>query len=132
MRKFSIYGIFACIFALIFSCAEQKVATTPAKKGGVSPIVLPVPERAPGQTDVINLVTPKLETVRVGFVGLGMRGPGAVERFTQIPGTEIVALCDIEKNRVEKGQEILDKAGKKKSCRILWLYRGLQKNVRKR
>ncbi|MCK0206374.1 Gfo/Idh/MocA family protein [Ornithobacterium rhinotracheale] len=116
MRKFSIYGIFACIFALIFSCAEQKVATTPAKKGGVSPIVLPVPERAPGQTDVINLVTTKLETVRVGFVGLGMRGPGAVERFTQIPGTEIVALCDIEKNRVEKGQEILDKAGKKRAA----------------
>uniref|UniRef100_UPI0039A402AA Gfo/Idh/MocA family protein n=1 Tax=Ornithobacterium rhinotracheale TaxID=28251 RepID=UPI0039A402AA len=115
MKKISIYGIFACIFALIFSCVEQRVATTPAKKGGISPIVLPVPERAPGQTDVINLVTPKLETVRVGFVGLGMRGPGAVERFTQIPGTEIVALCDIEKNRVEKGQEILDKAGKKRA-----------------
>ncbi|MRJ08105.1 gfo/Idh/MocA family oxidoreductase [Ornithobacterium rhinotracheale] len=116
MKNFSIIGIFACIFALIFSCAEQKVATAPVKKGGVSPIVLPVPKRAPGQTDVINLVTPKLETVRVGFVGLGMRGPGAVERFTHIPGTEIIALCDIEKDRVAKGQKILEKAGKKKAA----------------
>ena len=37
-----------------------------------------------------------MEVVRVGFVGLGMRGPGAVERFTYIPGTQIVALCDYE------------------------------------
>ena len=36
--------------------------------------------------------SPKLEAVRVGFVGLGMRGPGAVERFTYIPGTQVVAL----------------------------------------
>lgn len=27
-----------------------------------------------------------------------MRGPGAVERFTHIAGTKIVALCDYEKN----------------------------------
>ena len=43
-----------------------------------------------------------MEVVRVGFVGLGMRGPGAVERFTYIPGTQIVALCDYEASRAEK------------------------------
>lgn len=115
MKKISIYGIFTCLFALILNCAEQKVPTTATKKG-VSPIVLSVPKRAPGQTDVINLVAPKLKTVRVGFVGLGMRGPHAVERFTQIPGTEIIALCDIEKDRVAKAQKILEKAGKKNAA----------------
>jgi len=60
---------------------------------------------------VLGLVTPKLDTVRVGFIGLGMRGPGAVERFTHIPGTKIVALCDLHPDRVEQAQTILDKAG---------------------
>lgn len=53
---------------------------------------------------MIGLTAPKLEAVRVGFVGLGMRGPGAVERFTYIPGTQIVALCDYEASRAEKCQ----------------------------
>lgn len=70
----------------------------------------------PNQQDVIQLVTPKLETVRVGFIGLGMRGPGAVERWTHIPGTQIVALCDLLPERVESAQKILEKAGLPKAA----------------
>jgi predicted homoserine dehydrogenase-like protein len=40
---------------------------------------------------------PKIPIVRVGFVGLGNRGPGAVERMTYIEGVEIVAICDKRK-----------------------------------
>lgn len=76
-------------------------------------IVVEDPVRAEGQQDVLGLALPKMKTVRVGFVGLGMRGPGAVTRFTHIPGVEIVALCDYEKDRAEKSQEILRKAGLK-------------------
>lgn len=72
--------------------------------------VTDVPTRPEGQKDVINLVTPKLKVVRVAFVGLGMRGPGAVERWTHIPGIQIMALCDHEKERAEKCQNILRKA----------------------
>ena len=70
-----------------------------------------VNERPAGQQPVIGLTTPKLDTVRVGFIGLGMRGPGAVRRFTHIPGAKIVALCDLHADRVEKTQAILDNAG---------------------
>ena len=63
-------------------------------------IIVKTPERPAGQQSVIGLTAPKMEVVRVGFVGLGMRGPGAVERFTHIPGTQIVALCDYEQSRV--------------------------------
>jgi predicted dehydrogenase len=52
---------------------------------------------------------PKLEKVRIGFVGLGNRGPGAVERMSNIEGVEIVALCDVLGDRVEKCQAILEK-----------------------
>ena len=42
----------------------------------------------------------------------GMRGPGAVNRFTHIPGAEITALCDLHANRVEGTQNLLRKAGR--------------------
>ncbi len=71
-----------------------------------------VPVRPAGQKDALLLTAPKLDVVRVGFVGLGMRGPGAVERWCQIPGTEIVALCDVRVERVEASQKILERHGR--------------------
>ena len=70
-----------------------------------------VPERPAGQEDMVAFAAPKLDTVRVGFIGLGMRGPGAVERFTHIPGTKIVALCDLRPECVAGAQRILANAG---------------------
>lgn len=70
-----------------------------------------VPVRPAGQTDMVAYAAPAIDTVRVGFIGLGMRGPGAVERFTHIPGTKIVALCDVVPANVDKCQKILEKAG---------------------
>ena len=81
------------------------------KKGTIQPLVVATMERPSGQEDVIQLTAPKIDTVRVGFIGLGMRGPGAVARFTHIPGTQIKALCDIRRECVEKAQDILKEAG---------------------
>ncbi|MFM9587567.1 hypothetical protein ACKI11_48695, partial [Streptomyces caniscabiei] len=69
-----------------------------------------MPERPAGQTDMVGYAAKPIEKVRVGFIGLGMRGPDAVKRFTYIPGTEIVALCDVEPERVDSAQAILTKA----------------------
>ena len=74
-------------------------------------IVVETPARPAGQQNVLGLTVPKMDVVRVAFVGLGMRGPGAVSRFTYIPGTQIVALCDYEAERAEKCQQYLRKAG---------------------
>ncbi|NLE34070.1 MAG: Gfo/Idh/MocA family oxidoreductase [Bacteroidales bacterium] len=52
-----------------------------------------------------------LEKVRIGFIGLGMRGPGAVERMAHIEGVEIVALCDKYHDRVDKVQVVLSRFG---------------------
>ena len=75
-----------------------------------------VPLRPAGQRDVLELTVPKMDVVRVGFVGLGMRGPGAVERFCNIDGTEIKALCDVEPDRVEGAQAILQKYNHKRAA----------------
>ena len=71
-----------------------------------------VPERPAGQRDALQLTAPPMKTVRVGFIGLGMRGPGAVERFSQIEGTDIKGLCDVEADRVEDCQKLLEKLGR--------------------
>lgn len=41
-----------------------------------------------------GFVTKPMERVRVGFVGIGARGIGAVHRCAMIPGVDIVAVCD--------------------------------------
>ena len=76
------------------------------------PIQTEVPVRPAGQRDVIGLTVPPMKVVRVGFIGLGMRGPGAVERFSQIEGTDVKGLCDVEADRVEACQKLLEKHGR--------------------
>ena len=97
-----------CAFAgaLLFSgCQSEGYKTI----DGV--IVFDTPAREPGQKSVLGLKTPPMETVRVGFIGLGMRGPGAVERFTHLHGVDIKALCDLYPERVDSAQAILARRG---------------------
>ncbi|MDE6336088.1 MAG: Gfo/Idh/MocA family oxidoreductase, partial [Muribaculaceae bacterium] len=96
------------VFGMLTSCSE--------KKSQSALIETEIPERPAGQTDMIGFAAEPLDTVRVGFIGLGMRGPDAVERFTYIPGTKVVALCDIDSARVESTQKLLDKAGKPRAA----------------
>ena len=103
MKKFA-FLLFSAATVLFCGCS------TSPKEGysivdGV--IVFDVPARAEGQHSVLRLTVDPIPVVRVGFIGLGMRGPGAVERFANIDGVEIVALCDLYPERVDKSQEIL-------------------------
>ena len=66
---------------------------------------------APGGRNMSGYAAPKLDKVRVGFIGLGMRGPGAVQRMSHIEGVEIKALCDKYPDRATKANEIVKKAG---------------------
>jgi predicted dehydrogenase len=70
-----------------------------------------VPARPAGQQDVLEMAAEPIDTVKVGFIGLGMRGVPAVNRYTKIPGVKIVALCDVEEDRVKKAQKCLEREG---------------------
>lgn len=73
-----------------------------------------VPKRPQGQSHVVGLTAPKLDTVRIGIIGLGMRGISAVERFIHIPNVEIKALCDIRPEMTQRAEKVLADAGKQK------------------
>ena len=74
-------------------------------------IVVDEPQRGAGQQSMLEFRADPIPVVRVGFVGLGMRGPGAVERFTHLDGVEIKALCDKYPDRAHQCQAYLEKAG---------------------
>jgi predicted dehydrogenase len=66
----------------------------------------------PQTRNMCGFAAAPLERVRVGFVGLGMRGPGAVERLSKIEAVDVVALCDIRPAGVEESQKILEAHGR--------------------
>lgn len=53
---------------------------------------------------------PKLDTVRLGFIGLGNRGPLHLGQATKIEGVEIKALCDLRPERVNAAQKLIQHA----------------------
>lgn len=91
--------LYSFVALLLMSCGNN---TAPQ---GI--IKVETPERPAGQTDVLGLRCEPMPTVRVAFVGVGMRGLAAVHRFLSIPGVEIKALCDLEPYNLEKGRSLL-------------------------
>ena len=79
-------------------------------KDGVA--VYNTPERPADQVSMIGFAAEPIEKVRVGFIGLGDRGDGAIQRYVYIDGAEIVALCDIEEDRVKQAQTYLAEHGR--------------------
>ena len=63
---------------------------------------------------VMDLRAPALDEVRVGFIGLGKRGPGAVRRLSRIPKTKVVAVCDVYEDRAARGASDVVAAGHSK------------------
>ena len=56
---------------------------------------------------VLGLAREPIENVRVGFIGLGMRGPGAVERFISLEHATVAAICDLYPGPVADVRKIL-------------------------
>ncbi len=61
--------------------------------------------------NMCGYAAPKIPKVRIGVIGLGMRGEEAVRRLAYIDGAEIVAVCDKYKERTDRSASILSKRG---------------------
>ena len=78
MKKLFSLAMMLLSFSLLV--AAQEVAFNWPYKVVNGTIVTETPALKEGQQTALGLTTPKLPVVRVGFVGLGMRGPDAVRR----------------------------------------------------
>lgn len=89
-------GSLALVGGSMISCAEAqtKLSQTP------TPLL-------PKGFNMSGYAAPKIDTVRIGFIGLGMRGPGGVTSMAKIDGVEIKGLCDIRPKEVEKVQKLI-------------------------
>ena len=74
---------------------------------------LKLPEPAREGQSVMGLTCEPLKTVRIGLIGLGMRGMEGVERLLNVEGVEIVAVCDVVPSRVMKAKKIVTDKGRK-------------------
>lgn len=83
------------------------VAATGGLAGCATPVGGAIPQPIPGTLagQVVGpapenfLAAPPMETVRIGFVGVGLQGGSHVQNFLKIDGVEIVAVCDIDAPR---------------------------------
>ena len=64
---------------------------------------------SPSRGTMAGFSAPPMERVRLAFIGIGDRGTAAVRRVSKIPGCDIVALCDLRKEAVDKNLKWLRK-----------------------
>lgn len=101
--KNSLIGAGLLSTGLITACGESRASGDKASSSSA--------KKHRQSFNMCGYAAPKLDKVRIGFIGLGMRGPGAVTRMAQIEGVEIVALSDTLEDRVERVQKNLEGRG---------------------
>ena len=55
----------------------------------------------PQKFNLSGYAAPKIDTVRIGYIGLGNRGSGAIQRIQKLENVEVKALCDIRTANAE-------------------------------
>ncbi len=100
--------ILLAVAALAFSCTSQDPYGYSIKD---NKIVYNVPPRPADQQSMLGFRAEPIEHVRIGLVGLGDRGTGAVHRFPYLEDASLVALCDLYQDRVDRAQSILEQHG---------------------
>jgi len=86
--------------------------TTKQPESNLAEIMESVKKSHSQNFNMCGYAAPALPTVRVGVVGLGDRGSGAVQRLTNIEGVEIKALGDLRQVAVEGSQRYLESIGR--------------------
>lgn len=82
-------------FAAVGGCAASSLARRPS----------------PGSAPEQFLAAPPMDTVRIGFVGVGAQGTAHVENLLRIDGCVITAVDDIVAEKVTRIQDMVAQAG---------------------
>ena len=106
LRTATFAGAGAMAGGLISGCSQVQA-------GSNLPIILESARKKHMQKfNMSGFAAPALPVVRIGIIGLGDRGSGAVERLSFIDGVEIKALGDLRQVAVESSQKYLRSIGR--------------------
>lgn len=84
---------------------RQFLRNTMLTAGGALGFPTLIPGSALGKTELV----PPSERITLGLVGLGKQMQYLIGRFLQLPDIQIVAICDVESQRMEIDRSILEK-----------------------
>jgi predicted dehydrogenase len=104
--------IILCLIGFSFTGIGQKTKTNNTA----------YPVRPKGQENVLELRCPPMDSVRIGIIGVGMRGIGAVSRFKFLEKVRLVAICDVREEFAKRAQDTLVKTNRPPAV----LYTGLE------
>ena len=62
---------------------------------------------------VKKFTSPKMDKVRLAFIGVGLRGRNHLSQVMFRDDVEVVALCDIDPDAIKKSLDIISKNGRK-------------------
>ncbi|MBT7170923.1 MAG: Gfo/Idh/MocA family oxidoreductase, partial [Phycisphaerales bacterium] len=89
--------------------AAGSIAKAECAKAAKLPEILDQVNKDQGKQaqNMCGFAAPPIKNVRIAVIGLGNRGPNAVNRMAKLKGVTVVALCDLIRNRAEKCQQTL-------------------------
>jgi predicted dehydrogenase len=83
---------------------------SPAEAGEAAQAQIDQLMKDPKQTfNMSGYAAPKIDTVRIGFIGLGNRGSGAITRVNRIANVQTIAICDIRPTKIANALKALKK-----------------------
>ncbi len=91
------------------SCKDQSGTTAAAVN---HPEILELARKKHQQTfNMSGYAAPKIDTVRIAYIGLGNRGGGAIKRIVNLANVEVRAVCDIRPEKAEEAKKFLTEKG---------------------
>lgn len=105
LKTAGLLGLAAASSGLQAGCASAPASNGSGEKDGQVPGL--ARKKHQQQFNMCGYAAPPLETVRIGFIGLGNRGPGAVRRIKLLEGVSINALCDIRPEKASAARDLL-------------------------
>jgi len=106
LKAASIAGAGAMTSGLITGCAPKE------PESNLAGILEAAKKAHPQKFNMSGWSAPALPVVRVGFIGLGDRGSGAVHRLSYIEGVELNALADLRPAATQGSQKYLANVGR--------------------
>ncbi len=104
-----------------------KKTTLASAAVGVSPMLAhndTILERPYSQSYMGDFAAQKIPDIKAAFIGVGARGPGHLQFFASLPGTEVVAVCDLYEDLATKWANKATAIGNGKQHKNVAVYHG--------